>query len=218
MSNIYNIQKGRQIASYLLEIGAVKLSVDQPFQWSSGWKSPIYCDNRLSLSFPNVRNIIKSALKETVKSKFPNTEAIAGVATAGIPMGVLVANELNLPFMYVRSSPKKHGLENLVEGKIVQNQRITVIEDLLSTGKSSLSAVNALQDVGCKVVGLAAIFTYDFPIVDEAFKDKDVPYFCLSDYNLLLEQALEEEYINESNMESLKEWRKDPENWGNLVS
>jgi orotate phosphoribosyltransferase len=218
MSNIYNIQKGRQIASYLLEVGAVKLSIDEPFQWSSGWKSPIYCDNRLTLSFPNVRNIIKSALKETVKSKFPNTEAIAGVATAGIPMGVLVANELNLPFMYVRSSPKKHGLENLVEGKIVQGQRITVIEDLISTGKSSLSAVAALEEVGCKVVGLAAIFTYDFPVVDRSFEQKEVPYYCLSDYNLLLEEALEEGYIRESDLENVKEWRKDPENWGNLVS
>jgi orotate phosphoribosyltransferase len=218
MSNIYNIQKAKQVASYLLEIGAVKLNIEEPFQWSSGWKSPIYCDNRLSLSFPNVRNIIKSALKDTVRSKFPETEAIAGVATAGIPMGVLVANELNLPFMYVRSSPKRHGLENLVEGRIVPGQKITVIEDLLSTGKSSLSAVTALQHVGCKVTGLAAIFTYDFAVVDDSFKEKEIPYYCLSDYNILLEEALEEGYIEAANMASLQEWRKDPENWGNLVS
>ncbi|MEM7550094.1 MAG: orotate phosphoribosyltransferase [Bacteroidota bacterium] len=213
MSNIYNIQKARQIATRLLEIEAVKLSLENPFEWSSGWLSPIYCDNRLSLSYPNVRNIIKSALKDLIKNKFPQTEAIAGVATAGIPMGILIANELNLPFLYVRSSPKKHGLENLVEGKIVEGQKIAVIEDLISTGGSSISAIKALKKEGCQIVGLGAIFTYDFDIADKAFQDENTEFYCLSDYNILLEEALQEGYIKEDNIENLKSWRDNPASW-----
>ncbi|MEQ9426260.1 MAG: orotate phosphoribosyltransferase [Cyclobacteriaceae bacterium] len=202
-----------QIAKALLEIEAIKLSPNQPFTWSSGWKSPIYCDNRLSLSFPEIRTLVKKSLASRILEQFPQAEAIAGVATAGIPQGALVAEELNLPFIYVRSKAKGHGMENLIEGKATEGQKVVVIEDLISTGGSSLKAVDALRQAGIVVLGLAAIFTYGFPLADENFKAKAVDYFTLSDYSSMLKVALEEHYVSKDILASLENWRKDPANW-----
>lgn len=206
-------ETGKRIAATLLEIGAIKLNLKKPFQWSSGWFSPIYCDNRLSLSHPKERTFIKEELSSLASSQFPDVEAIAGVATAGIPQGALVADHLNLPFVYVRSKPKGHGMENLIEGKVTEGQKIVVVEDLISTGGSSLKAVEALRKARFEVVGLVAIFTYGFPIAEKNFEEADVKYSCLSNYNYLLEQALAIGTVNEDQLVSLKAWRVDPENW-----
>ncbi len=204
---------GREIAALLLEIGAIKLNLDQPFKWSSGWNSPIYCDNRLSLSFPDTRSFIKNALVDAIKKRFPDVQAIGGVATAGIPQGALVADALDIPFVYVRSKPKGHGMENMIEGKITKGQKVVLIEDLVSTGGSSLKAAEALKATGFIVMGMAAIFTYGFDLADKNFEEADIPLICLSNYNFLLEEALKQGEIKEEQLETLESWRSDPSSW-----
>ena len=203
----------RILAEKLLSISAIKLQPDNPFIWASGWNSPIYTDNRKTLSYPDVRSFIKVELARVIVENFGNANAIAGVATGAIAQGALVADTLALPYVYVRSSPKDHGLENLIEGNLKPGQKVVVIEDLISTGGSSLKAVEAIRNAGCDVVGMVAIFSYDFPIAAERFKKPGVKVITLSNYNAMLEAALAIDYIKESDIETLKEWRKDPENW-----
>ncbi len=211
---IYNSQLAAEVASDLLHIEAIKLSPDQPFTWASGWKSPIYCDNRLSLSQPAVRSKIKTALALAISNSFSGIDAIAGVATAGIPQGTLVADELDLPFLYVRSKSKGHGLQNLIEGKLEKGQKVVLVEDLVSTGGSSLAAAEALRNAGGEVVGMAAIFTYGFPVAEENFKSHNIDLVVLSDYNHLLDYAQDERMFENEILKTLKEWRTDPGNWG----
>jgi orotate phosphoribosyltransferase len=202
-----------EIAAELLSIGAVKLSPENPFRWASGWFSPIYCDNRLALSFPHTRTIVREALTTVARGNFPAAEVVAGVATAGIPQGVLVADALGLPFIYVRPKPKDHGLENLIEGKLIPGQKVLVIEDLISTGGSSLKAVDELRKAGADVIGMLAIFTYGFPVAAESFEKAGVPLVTLSDYPSLLKVAMEKGLVAKKDLESLEIWRKSPENW-----
>jgi orotate phosphoribosyltransferase len=202
-----------KVASMLLKIQAIKLSTDKPFIWSSGWKSPIYCDNRLSLSFPEVRTAIRDGLIEAIRENFFTTESIAGVATAGIPQGTLVAEGLNLPFLYVRPKPKEHGMENLIEGKITKGQKVVLVEDLVSTGGSSLKAAKALQDAGFHVLGMVSIFNYGFDLASRNFYEANMSLISLSDYSHVLSYALQQNYINETQLASLKAWRVDPANW-----
>lgn len=201
------------VAAKLLEIGAIKLNTEKPFTWSSGWKSPIYCDNRLSLSFPHIRSYIKRCLAETIREHFPDAEAIAGVATAGIPQGALVAEELHLPFLYVRPKPKDHGLENLIEGKLETGQRVVLVEDLISTGGSSLKAATALRDGGAVVSGMVAIFTYGFDAAAHNVEKERIKLVCLSDFPHLLEVALQHNFITNDQLAPIKAWRLDPANW-----
>ena len=203
-----------QIARLLLKIRAVKLQPENPFTWASGWKSPIYCDNRLTLSYPSVRTYIRQEFVRMIEEEFGDVDLIAGVATGGIALGALVAQEMGLPFAYVRSSQKAHGLTNQVEGVVESGQRVVVIEDLISTGGSSLKAVEALRKLDCDVKGLMAIFSYDFEIAKENFKKAKCPMFTLSDYNALTEQALADEFIQEKDLEPLKKWRVNPSKWG----
>jgi orotate phosphoribosyltransferase len=203
----------RRVAAALLKIGAIQLRTDPPFRWSSGWYSPIYCDNRLSLSFPAVRTFIKNALADVIKVHFPEAEGVAGVATAGIPQGALVADVLGLPFLYVRSKPKEHGMTNMIEGRTTPRQKIVVLEDLISTGGSSLKVVDALREADCDVLGMAAIFTYGFDVAEQNFAAKKVRLHCLSDYAHLLGEAVRTGLIPNSQLSSLQEWRHDPENW-----
>lgn len=201
------------VARQLLEIKAIKLQPNEPFTWASGWKSPIYCDNRLALSYPKVRSMIKGKLVEVARTKFEGIEAIAGVATAGIPQGALLADALDLPFLYVRSKAKGHGMENMIEGKVTQGQKVLVVEDLVSTGGSSLKAVQDLRNAGFNVVGMVAIFTYGFEVARENFRQAKVKLVCLSDYGALLQQATEENHVSDDDLESLHTWRKDPGSW-----
>jgi orotate phosphoribosyltransferase len=204
----------KEIAKLLLEINAIKLNVDNPFTWASGWKSPIYCDNRLSLSYPTVRRFIKEKIAESIQLNFPEVEAIVGVATAGIPQGALVSEALEKPFIYVRSKPKGHGMENMIEGKVMPNQKVVVIEDLVSTGGSSLKAVEALAANSIQVLGMVSIFTYGFPVADQNFKKAGVKLISLSNYNELIDTALKLKYISSQQVEQLKSWREDPGAWG----
>lgn len=201
-------------AKQLLKIRAVKLSPDKPFTWASGWKSPIYCDNRITLSHPTVRTYIRQQFVKIINDEIGDIDVIVGVATGGIAQGALIAQDLGLPFAYVRSQSKGHGLENKIEGVVEKGQSAVVIEDLISTGGSSLKAVEALRAAGCKVKSMLAIFTYGFPVADEAFKAAKCPYRTLSNYNTLLETALEEKYISEKNIQILQQWRTAPESWG----
>lgn len=202
------------VAGKLLEIKAVKLQPEKPFTWASGWKSPIYCDNRKTLSYPEVRSLIKVELARIVMEKYPDADAIAGVATGAIAQGALVADLLGLPFVYIRSSKKDHGMENLVEGYIEEGRKVVVIEDLISTGGSSLKAVQAIRDEKkCEVLGMVAIFTYGFPIAEEQFRNANVELTTLSNYEAVIEKALQINYIPESALPTLKEWRKDPSHW-----
>ena len=203
-----------QTAEILLKLEAIKLSPDNPFVWASGWKSPIYCDNRIILSDPFSRDLIANNFSEIIKSKYKNVELIAGVATGAIGIGILVAQKLNLPFIYVRPEAKKHGRKNQIEGKVVENQKVVVIEDLISTGKSSLNAVKALRNSKLDVLGMVAIFTYGFDTSVNNFEKDLVKLDTLCDYSRLLEKALEIDYIKEEYLETLTEWNKDPENWG----
>ncbi|MDN5212180.1 orotate phosphoribosyltransferase [Fulvivirgaceae bacterium BMA12] len=212
---IENTSKSHQIAKMLLEIGAIQLNIEKPFSWSSGWNSPIYCDNRLSLSFPAIRSYIKNLLAEQVKTNYPDVEAIAGVATAGIPQGALVADSLELPFLYVRSKPKGHGMENMIEGKITKNQKVVLVEDLVSTGGSSLKAAAALKQAEFDILGMAAIFTYGFDVAEQNFGNANIPLFCLSDYNTLIDEALSQNLISGEQVAFLKSWREDPSTWNN---
>lgn len=203
----------KEVARMLLEIGAIKLNLRKPYLWSSGWNSPIYCDNRLTLSFPEIRTFIKEELADAVEAAYPDLEAIAGVATAGIPQGALVADTLNIPFIYVRSKPKGHGLENLIEGKIKKRQKVVVLEDLVSTGGSSLKAAEALKSKGLNVLGMAAIFTYGFDIAAENFKSAKLSLITLSNYAEMLTVAMDQKIVREKDVIELKSWRVDPENW-----
>lgn len=203
-----------KIAEYLLEINAIKLSPEKPFTWTSGWKSPIYSDNRLSLSYPEVRNFIKKELGKSIQVNFPAAEAIIGVATAGIAPGAIAADELNLPFGYVRSEAKKHGMGKQIEGDIKPGQKVVVIEDLVSTGKSSLQAVDSLRDFGCDVLGMVSIFTYGFEAAQQAFANTNCAYVSLSNYNTLIEVAAIKGIIQPNQIEILNEWRKSPSTWG----
>ncbi|MBN2480821.1 MAG: orotate phosphoribosyltransferase [Bacteroidales bacterium] len=208
-----NINKS--LAGRLLQCEAIKLSLDPPFQWSSGWKSPIYCDNRITLSYPEIRNLIKYSFVALIKEKFLSTEAVAAVATGAIAHGALVADELGIPFLYVRSEPKTHGLANLIEGSVTKGQKVVVIEDLVSTGRSSIRAVEALRANGAIVSGMVAIFTYGFKKAVENFKNAGCELYTLSNFESLLEIAVETGYIEGSNLEILKKWMQDPENWTN---
>lgn len=201
------------VAEKLLKIKAVKLQPANPFTWASGWKSPIYCDNRKTLSYPSLRNLIKIEITHAILENFPDVEAIAGVATGAIAQGALVAEELGLPFVYIRSSPKDHGLENLIEGDLKPGQKVVVIEDLISTGGSSLNAVKAVRNNGSEVLGMVGIFSYGMPISTEKFKENNVKLITLTHYDAILEEALATEYITKEEVETLKEWRKDPANW-----
>ncbi|OOQ62257.1 orotate phosphoribosyltransferase [Mucilaginibacter pedocola] len=209
-----NSETEQQVAEFLLQIKAIKLQPNNPFTWASGWKSPIYCDNRITLSFPTIRTYIRQQLSSAIQEKFGAVGCIAGVATAGIPQGALVAQELGLPFIYVRSKAKEHGTGSLIEGEISTDKRVVVLEDLISTGKSSLQAVTALRDAGYNVAGLAAIFSYGFDVAEENFKNAKCPYVTLSNYNALIKYAGEKQYISEGDIELLKQWRESPSTWG----
>ena len=202
-----------EVARRLLAIDTIKIQPDIPFTWASGWKSPIYCDNRKVLSFPETRTFICSQFVKLVREKYPNAEAIAGVATGAIAHGVLVAEALQLPFIYVRSKPKGHGLENLIEGDIQPGTKVVVIEDLISTGGSSISAAEAIRNFGAEVLGMLAIFTYNFPLAAQNFEDAKIELTTLSNYNLLLKLAYDSGEISDSQLESLNNWRKSPETW-----
>jgi orotate phosphoribosyltransferase len=212
-----NKETAAKVAEFLLQIKAIRLNKREPFQWASGWHSPIYCDNRKTLSYPKVRTFIRQKYAETIQENFGQVDVIAGVATGGIAQGALVAQELELPFIYVRSSAKSHGLQNLIEGDVESGQRVVVIEDLISTGMSSLNAVQALRERGCQVVGMVAIFTYGFEIAKHNFREHQCSLFTLSNYESLIEVALESGYINQEDVRSLQNWRKDPANWNVYV-
>lgn len=205
----------QQVAEFLLQIKAIKLQPNNPFTWASGWKSPIYCDNRVTLSHPTVRTYIRQQLSKAIQEKFGSVGCIAGVATAGIPQGALVAQELGLPFIYVRAKPKEHGRGNMIEGDdSMTGKRVVVIEDLISTGQSSLQAVQALRDAGYEVAGLAAIFTYGFDVAAENFKNANCPYITLSNYNALISYAEEHQYVTRKDVDMLRSWRDNPSTWG----
>ncbi|GGK70464.1 orotate phosphoribosyltransferase [Rufibacter glacialis] len=207
-------QTAAQIAAYLLESQAVRLRPEQPFKWSSGWNSPIYCDNRVTLSYPHIRSFIKEALAQAIRERFSGVQAIAGVATAGIAQGALVADILNLPYLYVRPEPKSHGMGNQIEGKMEKGQRIVLVEDLISTGGSSLKAAKAVQAAGGDVIGMAAIFTYGFQQAEDNFAAAGIPMICLSHYHALLETAAAQGYISPEAITTLEQWRQQPETWG----
>jgi len=210
---ILNNDKALKVAEFLLQIKAIKLQPANPFVWASGWKSPIYCDNRKTLSYPSIRTFIRQAYAELILDTFGKPDVIAGVATGGIAQGALVAQELGVPFIYVRTSAKAHGLGNQIEGDFEAGQKVVVIEDLISTGGSSLSAVSALRAAGCEVKGLVAIFSYGFEVAKNSFKEAKCPFETLTNYDFLIQEALRHEYINEADLESLKKWREDPSNW-----
>lgn len=202
-----------KIAEYLLQAKAIKLQPKKPFTWASGWLSPIYCDNRITLSYPKIRTYIRQELSRTILEKFGKPDIIIGVATGGIAQGALVAEELGLPFAYVRASAKVHGLGNIIEGKVESGQRAVVIEDLVSTGSSSLKAVAALREVNAQVLGMVSIFTYGFKVAEENFKNEKCKLVTLSDYDTLVHQALESGYINEADFETIRNWRIAPQSW-----
>lgn len=200
-------------ASKLLKVKAIKLQPTNPFTWASGWKSPFYCDNRKTLSYPDLRTFVKIEIARLVSEQFADVDAIAGVATGAIPQGALVADVLNLPFVYVRSKPKDHGLENLIEGELKPGMKVVVVEDLISTGGSSLKAVEAIRNNGCEVVGMVASYTYGFDVAEKAFKDAKVQLYTLTNYEAVVSEALRIGYIAEEDVALLNDWRKDPANW-----
>jgi orotate phosphoribosyltransferase len=204
----------RKTAEFLMQINAIKLQPSNPFTWASGWKSPIYCDNRKTLSFPEVRSFIRDSFAEKLKELYPEAQLVAGVATGAIAHGVLVAEKLGLPFIYVRSGAKEHGLGNQIEGYFQAGQKVVVIEDLISTGGSSLNAVTALREAGCEVLGMLAIFTYEFSKASDAFAAAGCKLNTLSNYSTLIETAVKSGYIGSQEIETLKNWRTDPANWG----
>lgn len=210
---ILNNERALKVAEFLLQIKAIKLQPANPFTWASGWKSPIYCDNRKTLSYPSIRTFIRQSYADVILDKFGKPDVIAGVATGGIAQGALVAQELGLPFIYVRTSPKAHGLGNQIEGDFEAGQKVVVIEDLISTGGSSLQAVDALRAAGCEVKGLVAIFSYGFDVATENFTNAKCPFETLTNYDYLMSQAVKHDYITESDVESLQAWRQDPANW-----
>jgi orotate phosphoribosyltransferase len=204
----------KRTAEKLLKIKAVKLQPSNPFTWASGWKSPIYCDNRKLMSYPAIRNFLKVEFARIILEKYPDVEAIAGVATGAIAPGAIVADALGLPFVYVRATPKDHGLENLIEGDLKPKQKVVVIEDLVSTGGSSLKAVEAIRKNGAEVQGMVAIFTYGFPVAEEKMSEANVELTTLCTYDAILEEALATNYIDESELATLQDWRKNPSRWG----
>jgi orotate phosphoribosyltransferase len=212
---IFNKDTAEKTAELLLQINAIKLNPKNPFTWASGWKSPIYCDNRITLSFPAIRNYIRDEFSKNIEKQFGKPDVIAGVATGAIGIGILVAESLGLPFVYVRPEPKKHGRLNQVEGFLQKGQNVIVVEDLISTGNSSLLAVEALKEAGANVKGMAAIFSYGFDIASENFKKANVDLYTLSNYENLLPLAVAKKYITEEEEKTLQEWRLSPSNWGN---
>ncbi len=210
---VKNNEIAEKVAGILLDIKAIKLSPKNPFTWASGLRSPIYCDNRVALSFPENRKYIKEKIAATIKEHYPDVEVIAGVATAGIPQGALVADMLDLPFVYIRSSAKSHGMTNKIEGKLEPGQKVVVIEDLISTGKSSLNAVTAVRDAGGIVLGMVAIFTYGLSIAETNFNDHNCDLIALSDYNTMIGKAVSANYVGGDDKKSLLEWRKNPQQW-----
>ncbi|SFJ80586.1 orotate phosphoribosyltransferase [Myroides guanonis] len=210
---IFNKETAQKTAELLLQINAIKLNPKNPFTWASGWKSPIYCDNRITLSYPEIRRFIQEEFAVNIIEKYGKPDVIAGVATGAIGIGLLVAEAMNLPFVYVRPEPKKHGRQNQIEGQLDAGKKVIVIEDLISTGKSSLQAVEALKEQGAEVIGMAAIFTYGFDIATENFKNAGVELMTLSNYPTLLESAVSKKYISDSDLETLQEWRENPSVW-----
>lgn len=213
MGMILHKDTAKKTAELLLQIKAIKLSPNEPFTWASGWKSPIYCDNRVTLSFPKVRVFLRSEMAKIVEQQFGKPDVIAGVATGAIAIGVLVAEELGVPFVYVRPEPKKHGRKNQIEGHIESGQNVVVIEDLISTGKSSLQAVQALKETGAVIKGMVAIFTYEFDVAKQNFSESNIDLVTLSNYSHLLEQASDSNYISEEELETLGLWREKPSEW-----
>ncbi|MGY5255335.1 orotate phosphoribosyltransferase [Sphingobacterium spiritivorum] len=211
MNNLNEVEQ--KVAESLLQIKAIKLQPKSPFTWASGWRSPIYCDNRITLSYPAIRTYIRQKLSKLIQEEFGSVDMISGVATAGIPQGVLVAQDLGLPFTYVRSSAKDHGRQNLIEGEVVSGQRVVVVEDLVSTGKSSLQAVKALREAGCNVVGLVSIFSYGFDEAVQNFGEAKCAFFSLCDYDALIQVAAERNYIMEEDVDILRQWRISPSTW-----
>lgn len=210
---ILNKDTAKKTAELLLQIKAIKLQPNDHFTWASGWNSPIYCDNRTVLSYPKIRTYLRENLAKIIELEYGKPDVIAGVATGAIAIGALVAEHLNVPFIYVRPEPKKHGRKNQIEGYLEQNKNIVVVEDLISTGKSSLNAVRALKEAGAEVKGMVAIFSYGFDVAKENFKKENIKLNTLSDYDHLLEQSLDSKFISEKELKTLKEWRKNPEAW-----
>ena len=210
---IFNVNTAQQTAELLLQINAIKLNSKNPFTWASGWKSPIYCDNRIILSFPAVRNYIRDEFVKHIEDKFGRPDVIAGVATGAIGIGILVAEAMGLPFVYVRPEPKKHGRQNQVEGFLQKGQNVVVVEDLISTGGSSLLAVEALRNEGANVKGMAAIFTYGFPISKEKIEEANLEVFTLSNYENSIQKAVDKKYISEEELETLQSWNANPSVW-----
>ena len=210
---IYDIDIAKQVAKSLLQINAIILQPNNPFKWAAGWNSPIYCDNRKTLSYPEIRNHIRQGLSAIIKTHYKGANAIAGVATAGIPHGALVAEELGLPFIYVRAKAKEHGKQNQIEGYYEEGQSVVLVEDLISSGKSSIEAATVLRKAGMHVKGMVSIFTYGFDTATENFKAADFEYVSLCDYNTLLPQAIESQYIEEADLSILKQWRENPSIW-----
>jgi orotate phosphoribosyltransferase len=211
---IFNKNTAQKTAELLLQINAIKLNPKSPFSWASGWKSPIYCDNRITLSFPEIRNYLREEFSKNIEKEFGKPDVIAGVATGAIGIGVLVAEQMGLPFVYVRPEPKKHGRQNQIEGFLQKGQTVVVIEDLISTGNSSLMAVEALKEAGAHVKGMVAIFTYGFQISEDNFKAQNVELKTLSNYENLLSQAIAKKYITENELTTLQDWRLTPDTWG----
>jgi orotate phosphoribosyltransferase len=210
---IFNKESATKVAQSLLQIKAIKLQPANHFTWASGWKSPIYCDNRKILSYPKVRTFVRQQFVEAIENNYPNVDVIVGVATGGIAIGALIAEDMGLPFCYVRSAAKGHGMQNLIEGEVPSGKNVVVIEDLISTGGSSLKAVDALRESDAIVLGMAAIFTYDFELAKNNFKEKKCNLVTLSDYNTLIQAAEAENYITEKDVQSLTEWRENPSEW-----
>lgn len=202
------------VAEKLLQVGAVQLNIDNPYTWASGWKSPIYCDNRKVLSFPYVRDFIKSELSSVIFEQFADAEVLAGVATAGIAWGAMAADQLKLPYMYVRPKPKEHGLGNQIEGAYTAGQKVLVIEDLISTGKSSLQVCDVLKGAGLQVMGMVSIFNYGFPQAVAAFEKAGIPFVSLTHYGALIQLALDKDMVNASQQQLLMQWRENPAEWG----
>ena len=210
---IFDKNTAKKTAEVLLHINAIKLNPKTPFNWASGWKSPIYCDNRMVLSYPAIRNYVKSEMAKKLEDAYGKPDVIAGVATGAIGIGALIAEELGLPFVYVRPEAKKHGRKNQIEGHLEKGQNVVVVEDLISTGKSSLAAVDALKSAGATVKGMVAIFSYGFEVAKDNFEEKDLDLYTLSNYENLLEQALDTNFINENELEILSQWNANPSEW-----
>lgn len=209
-----SITVAQKIAKLLMDAQAVSLNPEHPYTWASGWHSPIYCDNRVTLSYPEIRTQIAEALVDLIKEKFPDVSSITGVATGGIPQATLVADRMRLPMSYIRAKAKDHGMQNQIEGVIAKNAKVVVVEDLISTGGSSLSAVKALKDAGYNVLGLVATYSHGFSVAEEAFEEAGIPMYTLSDYETVVLEAEHRGFIHSDQIETLKEWRKDPANWG----